>query len=75
MSAGEHMPAELRRDQVIPTPMSKRRLPNADGQPASATESRFRRRREARLALFHAVTATIYGDNLSMVKQPVRAGL
>ncbi len=71
MSAGEQTPTKRRRNQMIPTPTSKRRLPNAGGQPASGTESRFRWRGEACLALFHAVTATINGDNLSMVKQPV----
>jgi hypothetical protein len=31
MSADEQTPTKLRRDQVIPTPTSKRRLPNASG--------------------------------------------
>ena len=71
MSAGEQTPIKRRRNQMIPPPTSKRRLPNAGGQPASGTQSRFRWCREARLALFHTVTATINRDNLSMVKQPI----
>ena len=71
MSAGEQTPIKRRRNQMIPPPTSKRRLPNAGGQPASGTQSRFRWCREARLALFHTVTATINRDNLSMVKQHI----
>jgi hypothetical protein len=56
----------------VPTPINKRRLLNAGGLTASGTESRFRWRREACLALFHPVAASINRDNLSMMKQPVK---
>ena len=39
MSTVEQTPTKLRRAQVIPTPTSKRRLPNAGGQLASGTQS------------------------------------
>src|SRR2546430_17194730 len=71
MSAAKQPPTNRPGNKMPPPPTSNRRFPTAGAQPASGTQSRFRWCREARLALFHTVTATINRDNLSMVKQPI----
>jgi hypothetical protein len=69
--AGDQTPTELRQDHQIPTPTWERRLPNAGSLRTSGTESHLKLSVKAAtigLAFFHAVTAAVNGEDLSMMK-------